>query len=242
MKRIQIFKAGTHKTVSGQDYTFSRANLIATAAAYDPSRYTAPLVLGHPLMDSPAYGRVTGLQVAGDALFAEVQPSPDLEQKVRDGNYISVSAMFYKPDQAGNPSPGVWALKHVGFLGANPPAVKGMQAPAFAESAMVAFAQNLSLNDLLSLGSTAPNTQPVCYAEDPHAFHAAALRMVATTGVSYAKACATLNDASRFEPQDMQTDRVGDHTRIVAFMEANPCATYGQAFSTLLAKGELIGD
>ena len=145
MKRIQIFKAGTHKTMSGQDYTFSRGNLIATAAAYDPSRYTAPLVLGHPLMDSPAYGRVTGVQVAGDALFAEVQPSPDLVQKVRDGNYISVSAAFYQPKQAGNPTPGVWALRHVGFLGANPPAIKGMQVPAFAESAMVAFAQDLRL-------------------------------------------------------------------------------------------------
>lgn len=70
MRPLQIFKAGTHTASSGQTLTFSAADLAATAAAYDPAAFSAPLVVGHPELDKPAYGWVNALAHADDALEA----------------------------------------------------------------------------------------------------------------------------------------------------------------------------
>jgi hypothetical protein len=54
---------------------------------------------------------------------------------VKAGAYKKVSASFYPKDHPNNPTPGVYALRHVGFLGAQPPAVKGLKPTEFAEEA-----------------------------------------------------------------------------------------------------------
>ena len=51
---------------------------------------------------------------------------------VRDGRFPKVSASFYKPDYPKNPKPGVYYLRHVGFLGAHPPALPGLKPIEFA--------------------------------------------------------------------------------------------------------------
>jgi len=64
------------------------------------------------------------------------------------GRYKFRSASFYEPNDPSNPTPGSWHLKHVGWLGAQPPSVKGLGA-AFSEgdiSEGVTFAEtDLSL-------------------------------------------------------------------------------------------------
>ncbi len=50
---------------------------------------------------------------------------------VKAGRFKSRSASFYHPDNPNNPKPGVYYLRHVGFLGAQPPAVKGLKAVEF---------------------------------------------------------------------------------------------------------------
>jgi len=45
---------------------------------------------------------------------------------VNKGRYKKISASFYSPNYPFNPAPGSYYLKHVGFLGAVPPAVKGL--------------------------------------------------------------------------------------------------------------------
>ena len=52
---------------------------------------------------------------------------------VAAGRFKKRSASFYTPDSPNNPKPGVYYLRHVGFLGAQPPAVKGLKEVAFAE-------------------------------------------------------------------------------------------------------------
>jgi hypothetical protein len=71
---------------------------------------------------------------------ADVEPS--FAEAVRDGRYRNVSASFYPPSAAHNPRPGVFYLKHVGFLGAAAPAVKGLKTVSFAgaEAEAVEFA------------------------------------------------------------------------------------------------------
>lgn len=121
--------------MSGAKLAFSEADLQASAAAYDPARHEAPLVVGHPSHDGPAYGWVKSLAFAGGALDAEPdQVDPAFAEMVGAGRFKKISASFYMPDAPANPVPGVYYLRHVGFLGAQPPAVKGLRAPAFADN------------------------------------------------------------------------------------------------------------
>lgn len=131
---LQIFTPGEHTAMSGQRISFTEADLRATVAAYRPALHEAPLVVGHPRHDLPAYGWVQALQFSDGGLDATpAQVNPDFAEMVAAGAFKKISASFYAPDAPGNPVPGVFYLRHVGFLGAQPPAVKGMRPPSFAD-------------------------------------------------------------------------------------------------------------
>jgi len=140
-KVFQIFKAGTHTAMQGQILSFTAHDLDMMAKVYDPALHRAPLVLGHPKHDDPAYGHVLGMFAKDGALFAQASVSADLEGMVKAGRYTRVSASLYPPHAEGNPVQGAWYVRHVGFLGAMPPAVKGMIPPAFAETGALCFCQ-----------------------------------------------------------------------------------------------------
>jgi len=132
-KRIKIFKSGAQTTAAGQTIEFSDADLIACAAAYDPATSEAPIVIGHPKTDAPAYGWIARLIAEDGALFADLdRVNPAFAEAVNEGAYRHVSAAFYGPHNPANPKPGAYYLRHVGFLGAAPPAVKGLGAVEFA--------------------------------------------------------------------------------------------------------------
>jgi hypothetical protein len=134
MKRLHIFKPGSHITMGGQKISFSEEDLKATAAAYDPAKHEAPLVIGHPKADAPAYGWAKEVVFEEGGLHADPdQVDPAFAEMVATGRFKKRSASFYAPDDPRNPVPGVWYLRHVGFLGAQPPAVKGLKAVNFAD-------------------------------------------------------------------------------------------------------------
>jgi hypothetical protein len=136
MRRIHIFRAGQQTAMSGATIDFTEADVAATAAAYDPARHEAPIVVGHPATDHPAYGWVLRLSAQGADLFAEPhEVNPAFAEQVKAKAYKKVSASFYAPAHPNNPTPGVYALRHVGFLGAQPPAVKGLKPVEFAADA-----------------------------------------------------------------------------------------------------------
>jgi len=58
---FKIFGSGSHVDISGARLDFAEADLRATAEAYDPALNGAPIVVGHPRHDAPAYGWVAGL-------------------------------------------------------------------------------------------------------------------------------------------------------------------------------------
>ena len=133
-KFFEIFKSGTRTDNNGRTVTITDADVVQAAAAYDPKLHEAPLVIGHPKTDAPAYGWVGGLHADGGVLSADfAQMDDDFVGLVQSGRYKKVSASFYPPDSPSNPKPGSWYLRHVGFLGAQPPAVKGLSAINFAE-------------------------------------------------------------------------------------------------------------
>ena len=141
-KPIQIFKPGRHIAASGTVISFAESDLQASAAAYDPAKHEAPLVVGHPKHDAPAYGWVKGLSFADGLDATPDQVDPEFAEMVAAGRFKKISASFYAPDAPNNPVPGVFYLRHVGFLGAQPPAVKGLRSPEFAdaEEGVVEFA------------------------------------------------------------------------------------------------------
>ena len=134
-KPFDIFRAGTHTAMSGVTLAFTESDLDATVAAYSERLHAAPIVVGHPRTDAPAYGWVRGRQRDGDRLQAlPEQIDPDFAELVRTGRFKKVSASFYAPDSPVNPVPGAYYLRHVGFLGATPPAVKGLREAQFADA------------------------------------------------------------------------------------------------------------
>ena len=133
-KPLQIFRPGRHTAMSGAELAFSEADLAASAAAYDPALSEAPIVVGHPAHDLPAYGWIKALAFADGGLEAEPdQVDPAFAEMVAAGRFKKISASFYPPASKNNPAPGVYYLRHVGFLGAAAPAVKGLRTPAFAD-------------------------------------------------------------------------------------------------------------
>ena len=132
-KPVHIFKPGRWTTMAGETIEFSEADLRATAAAFSPSVSKAPIVIGHPAHDDPAQGWVASLTATSRGLFAlPAQVEPSFAEAVKAGRYGTISAKFYRPTDASNPVPGIWYLRHVGVLGAQNPALKGLDSPAFA--------------------------------------------------------------------------------------------------------------
>lgn len=158
-----IFRAGRHRTIDGRSVAFSEADLAAIAAAYDAAVHEAPLVIGHPKTDDPAMGWVSGLKCVGLRLEADFrQMDPAFAEAVEAGRYKHVSAAFYAPDSPRNPKPGGYYLRHVGVLGAVPPAVKGLGPLTFAEddTVFLAFGEEETVPPEETPPADSPNTEP----------------------------------------------------------------------------------
>lgn len=122
----QIFKAGEHTDRAGNRREWSDADLDKIVKLYNErdteNTHTAPVVVGHPAADKPAYGWVEKLRKAGkylEAKFRDVDAA--FAELVNAGRYRTISIALY-PDLR---------LRHIGFLGATPPAVKGLKEPTF---------------------------------------------------------------------------------------------------------------
>ncbi|HDR1500306.1 TPA: peptidase [Pasteurella multocida] len=134
MELIEIFKAGKRVDANGKIVEITTDDLQQAVEAYDPAFHESPVVIGHPKDNHPAYAWVKSLQLEGDILKAELsQVDPEFAEMVEKGRYKKVSASFYLANSQANPKQGSLYLRHVGFLGAVPPAVKGLRNPEFAE-------------------------------------------------------------------------------------------------------------
>lgn len=116
-KWFAIFKTGKHTDSSGNTKEWTEADLDKIIETYDPSKHEAPIVIGHPKTNAPAYGWIESLKRVGNTLYAKAkQLAPEFVEMVNKGMFKKRSISLY-PDGT---------LRHVGFLGAVPPAVKGL--------------------------------------------------------------------------------------------------------------------
>ncbi len=117
---FEIFRAGEQTDSSGRTTKFTQIDLDSIVKNHD-EKNPAPLVIGHPKTDDPAYGWTQDLKREGDSLFAKARPTAEeFEEAVRDERYPNRSVSLM-PDVDGG-----WRLRHIGFLGAKLPAVEGM--------------------------------------------------------------------------------------------------------------------
>lgn len=151
MQRIQIFKTGNHTSEDGRQWSFPEDVVRQLVDNYDPAVFAAPLVVGHPALDAPAYGQVAQLVLNGDTVEMEpVHVEPQFAALVNAKRFPNVSASFFPPEHPSNPKPGQWYLRHVGFLGAAAPAIPGLKPASFNGTAdgvvTLAFAAAATLN------------------------------------------------------------------------------------------------
>ncbi len=121
---FEVFRAGDY----GDKGSYTAEDLQHVADSYNPDFHEAPAVIGHPESDSPAYGWVNGVKHEGGKLFAKLgdDVDPNFEEMVGKGLFKKRSVSFYhKPEGL--------ELRHIGFLGARPPVVKGLAAIKFEE-------------------------------------------------------------------------------------------------------------
>ena len=128
MDWIEIFRTGTHTDSAGNTADWTDRDLDKIVSSYNPAIHEAPIVIGHPEIDSPAYGWVQALKREGDRLLAKPKQLIDeFKDWVQRGLYKKISIALY-PDLT---------LRHVGFLGAVPPAIKGLKPVQFQERGKV---------------------------------------------------------------------------------------------------------
>lgn len=147
--RIEILKPGSHVSSSGVKVSLDQVDIANIAANYKPEIFEAPVVVGHPETNSPAYGWIKNLTSDDSGLlFAEIdQVDPEFKAMVNAGRFKNISASLYAPQSPGNPNPGSWYLRHVGFLGAAAPAVKGLKPVSFSTDSSMVFDFNLNIEN-----------------------------------------------------------------------------------------------
>jgi hypothetical protein len=120
---LELFRSGNY----GDKGNFSNSDLDQIVRNFEPLFHEPPAVIGHPQQDAPAYGRIDGLRRSGDTLLGKFkQVDPKFEEMVKAGRFKKRSVSLYQTAKG-------WMLRHVGFLGAQPPEVKGLANASFKE-------------------------------------------------------------------------------------------------------------
>lgn len=120
---VEVFRVGKHTDSGGNTREWTEQDLETIVSKYDPANHEAPAVIGHPKDNAPAYAWVEELKTEAGSLWAKFkQIVPEFAEGVESGLWKKRSIALY-PDMS---------LRHVGFLGAQPPAIKGLKDIEFA--------------------------------------------------------------------------------------------------------------
>lgn len=119
------------------------------AESYQPNEGNeAPVVIGHPKDNHPAYGWVKSLTEQAGHLYANLEVQDSLYDMLKRKLFKNRSVSYYDS----NPP----TFRHLGFLGAKPPHVKGLQALNLSEPDSETEIVTLSDDSHLDLDSKEP--------------------------------------------------------------------------------------
>jgi hypothetical protein len=137
---IEIARVGRVKDSAGVERDLTPEWLGQVVANYMASEHDAPAVIGHPQSDTaPAFGWTQEIRLNGDSLEARfADTNDDFEQLVERGSFKKRSSSFYLDPPN---------LRHVGFLGAQPPAIKGLRDIKFSDGESFALESTFQLQE-----------------------------------------------------------------------------------------------
>lgn len=125
---IDIFRAGEHTDSEGNKRTWTQADLDGMVRAHDHGD-PAPVVVGHPSVDAPAYGWAAAVRRVGDRLQARLERiNPKFREAVEAGSYAGRSVSIMRTATG-------FRVRHIGFLGGTAPAVDGLAPTQFSAPA-----------------------------------------------------------------------------------------------------------
>jgi len=122
---IEIFRTGKHAGKNAEHLTFTRDDLDQIANR-DISKNPIPHIITHDQLYSPfAYGQGVELKRDGDSLYVKsININEQFQALIESGALFERSVRLIK-DSMG------WKLDHIAWLGAEPPAVEGLEAVSF---------------------------------------------------------------------------------------------------------------
>jgi Asp-tRNA(Asn)/Glu-tRNA(Gln) amidotransferase C subunit len=139
IKWCEVFKAGTHTDSNGNTKEWTTEDLDNIVTKFGEQDFAAPVVIGHPETNSPAYGWIDSLKREGDKLLASFKDVvPEFTEAVNRRIFKNRSISLY-PD---------FRVRHIGFLGGMQPAIKGLEDFQFSEDNTAALYEFSDYSDI----------------------------------------------------------------------------------------------
>ena len=137
---IKILETGTHKDSGGTIRTFTEADLDKVINRYNPQVHEAPIVIGYPRDNDPAYGWVLSLKREGSNLFAKVASTITEFSEMLNAGLFKKWFVTFTPD---------WSLRLIGVIGTKPliPALQRLQNIQFKEGGSIMSFEFSEKND-----------------------------------------------------------------------------------------------
>jgi hypothetical protein len=127
---VQVLRAGTVNDMNGTEINITPELMNELADSYSPAIHAAPVVIGHPRDNAPAFGHIAAVAINGDGLDAALDNlDPAFIEAHQAKRYPQRSLSFWPAGHPDNPLPDKSRpyIRHLGFLGAMPPAIKGLR-------------------------------------------------------------------------------------------------------------------
>lgn len=128
---IDLLKVTKAIDSTGVERDLTPELLQAIVTNFNAARIEAPITIGHPKKGDPAYGWIPALRLEGNTLQMLTEDTDDeFENMIRMGRFKTRSAGILTD----HPTLKTPTIDHVAFLGAEPPAVKGLRNIQFTET------------------------------------------------------------------------------------------------------------
>lgn len=151
MKWCEIFGTGKHTDSKGNTREWTAEDLDKICTNFETKNPDVPICVGHPKTNSPAYGWIDKLKTEGGKLYASFKDvQPEFQEAVKKGLFKTRSISLTSD----------LIPRHIAFLGAQAPAIKGMEQFCFeseCENDIVIDFNETNVNEKAEFEQSKPN-------------------------------------------------------------------------------------